>query len=70
MADETPKKTTEELITEALLKPSSISGDGVSISNRSVSELIAADKHLANKNAGRSPTMGVRFGVMRGPGHF
>ena len=70
MAEETPEKTTDELIAEALLQPSSVSGDGVSVSNRSVAELIGASKHLANKSAARSPTMGVRFGVFRGPGHF
>ena len=72
MAEETPKKTTDELIAEALLQPSSVSGDGVSVSNRSAADLIAIDNHLQKKaaSASRNAASGLRFSVFRGAGHF
>jgi hypothetical protein len=56
-------------IEKAVTTAQSVSVDGISKSSRSISELIAADKHVANKEARRSANMGLRFGVFTPPGH-
>ena len=60
----------ETRIEEALDKASSVSVDGMSVSNRSIAEIIAADKHLARKAASTAGALGIRMGVMRGPGQY
>ena len=54
----------EQLATDAL-KPASISNDGVSVSNRSLSELIEADKYLSGKTATQSPAAFLRKSILR-----
>ena len=44
----------DQLASEAL-KPQSVSNDGVSVSRRALSELIAYENHLAAKTAAASP---------------
>jgi len=53
-------------IEEALTEPQSASGDGQSINNRSLADMIAADKYLANKRA-RSGT-GFKITQLTPPG--
>jgi len=66
MAENTAIQTEIE---KAVTTAQSVSVDGISKSSRSISELIAADKHLANKEARRSANMGLRFGRFEPPGH-
>jgi Ni,Fe-hydrogenase III small subunit len=66
MAENTAIQTEIE---NAVTTPQSVSIDGVSKSSRTIAELIAADKHVANKEARRSANMGLRFGVFTPPGH-
>lgn len=54
----------EQLATDAL-KPASISNDGVSVSNRSLSELIEADKYLASKKAAASPVQFLKSAIVK-----
>ena len=54
-------------IENALDQASSVSVDGMSVSNRSVSEIIAADKHLARK---RSSGFGLRVARQQAPGQY
>lgn len=54
--------TIEDAINEAALNPASFSVDGLSQSNRSISELIAADKYLRKRkllSRRRSPLAGL-----------
>lgn len=57
----------ETRIENALDQASSVSVDGMSVSNRSVDEIIKADKHLARKKASG---MGFRVGKMQAPGQY
>lgn len=47
------------------LKAQSVSADGVSTSRRSLSELIAADKYLASRNAATDPANTLRAMVVQ-----
>lgn len=62
---------TEADIAEAAANPSSFSVEGLSQSNRSVSELIAADKYLRGRrlmSRGRSPFAGlISHAIAPGP---
>jgi type II secretory pathway component PulL len=49
----------EQLQTE-VTKAQTVSNDGVSVTRRSLSELIEYEKHLANKAAVASPAMAFR----------
>ena len=66
MADETTFDAATRIETE-LEKAQSVSVDGMSVSNRSVSEIIEADKHLSRKRGSR---FGFAVGVIRAPGHY
>lgn len=71
MADETSHISARD-ITEAAANPASFSVEGLSQSNRSLSELIAADKYLRKRQLlsrrGRSPLAGLVSNViMQGP---
>ena len=54
-------------IENALDQAASVSVDGMSVSNRSISEIIAADKHLARK---RASGLGFRVSQQRAPGQY
>jgi hypothetical protein len=64
--------TTSDKIKQATSEASSVSVDGMSQSNRSIHELIEADKYLEQKEAAatKPARMGFRMGVFRSPGHF
>ncbi len=66
------EKTIDQKIKEATGTASSQSVDGMSQSNRSIHELIAADKYLEQKGAAanKPARMGFRMGVFRSPEHF
>jgi hypothetical protein len=66
---ETEDKTLDERIEELAQSPRSSTVDGVSVSEQSIQDVIAADKHLARKDASKSRSMGVRFGRFVPPGH-
>ena len=66
------ENTVQEKIEEATGTASSISVDGISKSNRSIPELIAADKYIKQQEAAtaRPARMGFRMGVFRAPEHY
>jgi hypothetical protein len=56
-------------IANAAAKPSSGTVDGVTVTQRPLSELIAADKYMAAKNATKNKAhRGLRFGKIVPPG--
>lgn len=55
----------ESLIADRMAEPKSVTVDGVSVSQHSLSELIALDKHNAAKCAARR---GIRFQKLVPPG--
>jgi hypothetical protein len=57
-----------DVIREAAAGPSSVSGDAGTVSQRSLSELIEADKYLAAKESARAPRRGLRFSKLIPPG--
>lgn len=57
--------TPAEQLAADSLKPASISNDGVSVSNRSLSELIEADKYLQGKKAVASPAAFLKGAIMK-----
>ena len=48
--------------------PAEVSGDAGSVKQRSVSELIEADRYLASKAAMANPLKGLRFAKITPPG--
>lgn len=48
--------------------PAEVSGDAGSVKQRSVSELIEADRYLASKAAMDNPLKGLRFAKITPPG--
>jgi len=68
MPEET-ETTLDARIEELAGKARSTSVDGVSVSEQSITDVIAADKHLARKAASRSSSMGIRMGRFIPPGH-
>lgn len=48
--------------------PAEVSGDAGSVKQRSVSELIEADRYLASKTAMANPLKGLRFAKITPPG--
>jgi hypothetical protein len=64
--------TIKQKISDATSEASSVSVDGMSQSNRSIHELIEADKYIEQKEAAaaKPKRMGFRMGVFRSPGHF
>lgn len=69
---ETVNKEPEEVIEDLVNQPRNVSTDGGSVTNISVQDAIEADKYLRKKAAesAKSRGMGVRLGILRGPGHF
>ena len=51
----------QETIRESAKAPAKASGDAGSVEQHKLSEQIAADKHLAGKNAVSKPNRGLRF---------
>lgn len=49
-------------------KPVSMSVDGVTVTQRPMSELIAADRYLSAKRASRRRSLGIRFRQVVPPG--
>lgn len=61
----------DQLAAEAL-KPQSVSNDGVTVSRRSLADLIAYEKHLAAKQATASPAamfLGMNCKIVPPGGH-
>jgi hypothetical protein len=57
---------------EMLDDPAAASSDAGSISNRSLQDAIALDKHLSGKESvtNKAKRMGFRMGVFRAPEHY
>ena len=64
MSDEPIQDTIGDLATG----PQSISVDGQTVNERSISELIEADKYLKDVAAAKRPKLGIRFAKMNPPG--
>lgn len=66
---ETTQQAIDEALEAAASQPAKMSGDAGSVEQRSISDLIALDKHVAAKSAGRRGTpFGLRFGRIVPPG--
>jgi hypothetical protein len=52
---------TDQQIADAAATPQSVSVDGVTVTNRSVEELISAQERLANQQRATKPRRGVLF---------
>ncbi len=57
-----------ETIREQAAEPAAMAGDTGSVKQRSVAELIEADRYLASKAAARSPRRGLILTRLRPPG--
>lgn len=64
------KSPLEDEIKEAAAGPQSASGDGQTVTDRSLSELIEAEKYLLAKQAGKKTgkNIGIGFSRFRRPG--
>lgn len=62
--------TAKNVIKELISKPKSLTTDGGTVTEVDISQVIAADKHMAKEEAKNSPRMGIRVGVLRGPRQF
>lgn len=58
----------DDVIRDAAQKPSSVSGDAGSVTQRSLTELIEADRYLASKEAAKSKFRGLRLSKLIPPG--
>ena len=58
----------QDEIRENAQGPAKVSGDAGSVEQHKLSEQIAADKHLASKEAVTSPKRGLRFNKLVPPG--
>lgn len=67
MAEESSTSLTST-IADAAAGPKSVKGDEAEVEAQPLPDLIAADKHLASKAAGRSRHMGIRRGTFVPPG--
>lgn len=63
-----PDQSIEQAIRDNAAAPASITVDGQTVSEHSLPDLIAADKHLAARAAADSPTFGLRFARVVPPG--
>lgn len=65
-------KTPDEIVSDLVNKPRSLTTDGGTVAEISIQDAIAADEHLAKKAAvsAKPKNMGIRIGILRGPGHF
>lgn len=68
MTDPAPDNDLTPLIREAAGTSASTSVDGVSESNRSVSEIIEADRYLKSSQALKSPRRGLLISKIVPPG--
>lgn len=66
----TEDKTRTQKLEEMLDDPQSVSSDAGSVTNRSISDAIALDKHMAKKEAASSRRLGIRIGKFVGPSHY
>lgn len=55
-------------IETAATSPASASADGVTVTQRSIDEMIKADKHIKADTAGASPRLGMRIVKLLMPG--
>lgn len=58
----------ESTIETAAEKPVSMSVDGVTVTQRPIADLIAADRYLSAKKASRHKSRGIRFTQIVPPG--
>ena len=58
----------QDEIRENAQAPAKVSGDAGSVEQHKLSEQIAADKHLASKEAVTQPKRGLRFNKLVPPG--
>ena len=58
----------ESTIETSAEKPVSMSVDGVTVTQRPIADLIAADRYLSAKRAARNRSRGIRFSQMVPPG--
>jgi hypothetical protein len=56
-------------ISEVLDKPRTVSADGLSVTQHSIPDLIALEKHRANQAASGSRRLGIRIGRFLPPAH-
>ncbi|MBN2377051.1 MAG: hypothetical protein JXD22_11660 [Sedimentisphaerales bacterium] len=63
-----PQSDVETALETNAQGPARVSGDQGSVSQHSLSEQIAADKHLASKAAARAGRIGLRLHRMKPPG--
>jgi hypothetical protein len=66
---EEAETTLDDRIEELAGKARSTTVLGVTVSEQSIQDVIAADKHLARKAATSSVYMGIRMGRFIPPGH-
>jgi hypothetical protein len=57
--------TPAEQLEAEVSKPASVSNDGVTVTRRSLSELIEYEKHLANKEAMAAPVGSLKAMITR-----
>jgi hypothetical protein len=57
--------TPAEQLEAEVSKPASVSNDGVTVTRRSLAELIAYEKHLANKEAMADPVGSLKAMITR-----
>ena len=57
--------TPAEQLASDVSKPAAISNDGVSVSNRSLTELMEYEKHQAAKSAAASPKAWLRGAILK-----
>ncbi len=55
-------------IQEIAQQPAAAAGDGQSVTQRPIADLIAADKYARGNDVHRDATMGLRFGRIIPPG--
>lgn len=68
MTDPTPQPDMSEVIRDAVTQSASSSVDGISETNRSISELIEADRYLSSKAAVRKKQRGLMISKIVPPG--
>jgi len=68
MTDPTPQPDMSEVIRDAVTQSASSSVDGISETNRSISELIEADRYLSSKSAVRKKQRGLMISKIVPPG--
>ena len=54
-----------DIVDAAAEKPANVSNDGVSVSQRSLSELMEFEKHVANRKAAASPAAFLRGAILK-----